>query len=246
MDSSDFKNKIKSNIEGKGLHISIVSGGQEPRYAYTIGNQEKINTEFIFAGGIYYLLDDVIKILNDISNNIRSSKNEEIDSKIFSIKNLGYFTLRKVDKSWAQITMLGVFDYYNLDDIDAYQVLPEKQFQTIDIPNMSLTYGTFKDSVWKWLKDDWKYNISNKITVVTNLNALQGQPITEVMRWEEDEWEMFSGNSSEVEEKDVRIVPIGVLFGIDNSLTTALDLDVGKGMWRERANSKWNDWTTTS
>lgn len=239
MNRKEFFSKIKSNIAETGQHITIVSGGQEPRYAYTIGLFETHGIELVLAGGILYLEKDLREILNGIASII--SKTDDLNSPYF-VDSIGEFTLKKVDSSWSEIMMLGVFDYYNLKNINAYQVIPERKNFTLDIPDMSQVWSSQKQPIWKWLKEDWTFDISDKITVVTNLDALKGNPITEIMRWEKEEWEMFSGTGPEIDKEDIRVVPIGVLLSLDKSLLPALELEVGKGMWREDASSIWNTW----
>lgn len=239
MERKEFLTEIESNIEVFGHHISIVTGGSEPRYAYTIGLTKIHNIELILAGCAYYLKDDIYAIINRIIEQINSSEDLE---NMFSINSLGNFKLQKVHSSWSKITLLGAIDYFNLNTLNAYQILPDENHYTLDIPDMSKEWNSDLESAWKWLKDDWKYEIPSNITVVTNLDALKGQPITEVMRWESEEWEMFAGAGPDVEQGQIRVVPIGLLFSIDNTLQTALNLDIGKGMWRKDKGSEWNDW----
>jgi hypothetical protein len=76
---------------------------------------------------------------------------------------------------------------------------------------------------------------------MTNLDALRGAPITEACRWEEDEWEMFAGAGPDVAEEDARLVPLGCLLASDPSLAAVVDLEVGKGLWREPGGA-WVPW----
>ena len=43
---------IRENIARSGHHIYVVSGGQTPRFAYTIGVNESIGVELILSGAI--------------------------------------------------------------------------------------------------------------------------------------------------------------------------------------------------
>ena len=70
---------------------------------------------------------------------------------------------------------------------------------------------------------------------------MRGGRITEAVRWEETEWELFAGAGPDVVEKDVRIVPLGVLLGVDPTLEEATYLDIGKGLWRD-SDSEWVTW----
>lgn len=239
MNRENILAKIKFNITKFGRHITFVSGGQEPRYAYTIGLFENHDLELIFAGGIFYLEKDVRDIINSIAAKIH--ERGDLTSS-FSLDAHGGFTLKKVHPSWSNAMMLGVYDYYNIKQFSAYQIVPESRNYTLDIPNMAQEWSSQEQPIWKWLKEDWTFNISKNGEVVTNLDALKGNPITEIMRWEEEMWEMFSGAGPEINQEDMRVVPIGVLLGIDKSLLPALELKVGKGMWREGASDIWNDW----
>lgn len=76
---------------------------------------------------------------------------------------------------------------------------------------------------------------------LTDLNSLRGARITEVMRWEEDEWEIFSGAGPEIQESARRVIPLGVLLEADISLLPVVNLRVGTGLWRDE-NSEWSPW----
>jgi hypothetical protein len=77
---------------------------------------------------------------------------------------------------------------------------------------------------------------------VTNLDALRGKPITEAVRWEENEWELFAGAGPDVEDHDIRIVSLGTLLGSDRSIEVVAGLAVGEGLWRHPADLKWQPW----
>ncbi|AOW20770.1 DUF4262 domain-containing protein [Urechidicola croceus] len=232
--------EIESNINNYGHHITIVTEGLYPRFAYTIGALDKVNFEIIFAGGIFYSNKEVSKIINIIIEKLEEKKNW-VSFKL-EIDILGVFTLSEVDSSWSKLLMLGAYDFYNKNEIPTLQIIPDINHYTFDIPKLKNNFNPSKEPVWKYLVDEWDYSVAKNVTVVTNLDALFGQPITEVMRWEEDEWEMFSGAGPDVEKEEIRIVPIGLLLGLDNSISQALKLDIGKGMWRDKSDMKWNKW----
>ncbi|SEB75082.1 hypothetical protein SAMN04489761_1656 [Tenacibaculum sp. MAR_2009_124] len=62
------------------------------------------------------------------------------------------------------------------------------------------------------------------------------------MRWKDDYWEMFVGDSSDIPDEDVRVVPLGAMIGIDDSLIPAIDLINGNGLWRESKEFEWQEW----
>src|ERR1041385_3718369 len=123
---------IRENIARRGQHVYVVSGGETPRFAYTIGVSESMDVELILAGAIFYMKDEVVKIINDIAGQLKAQR----DREIFEVAGLGLFTLVKVHSSWAAEFMLGAFDYYQKNDIPALQIVPDKAHWTIDVPNM--------------------------------------------------------------------------------------------------------------
>ena len=46
----------------------------------------------------------------------------------------------------------------------------------------------------------------------------------------------------DVEEEDIRMVPLGTILGIDAALKPILNLVVGQGLWRDNKDSDWQDW----
>ncbi len=234
-----FKELIKSNIKEHGYHVTLVTSTTEPRYAYTIGLYQEFNLELVFAGGIRYMKNEVHSILKTVVKELGENQN----LSLVHTQNLGSFTLSKVDKTWSEIMLLGVYDFFNVDSFKAIQIIPDKNNYTMDIPDMSKTFKPSSELVWRWLvSSDWEYSIPIHLSIVTNLDVLKGKPITEIMRWEEDEFEMFAGSGSDIEEEDIRVVPLTTILSIDNSIRDAFKLEIGKGLWREVEEMKWNDW----
>lgn len=237
-----FKEIIRKHIQEKSFHINVVKSSEIPRYAYTIGNFENYNFELIMGGNENYLYDEIIIIFNTIISKI--NKDSELEQLTFNILNLGVFTLSKVKPSWSEKMMLGVYDYYDIKDFNAYQILPDKNHSTLDIPNMSVEWNTEEQPIWKWLDDSivWDLEVPNNSTVTTEVKVLFGKKVTEVMRWEIDDWEAFTQNGTDVNEDDIRIVPIATILGIDNTLLPIVNLQVAKGLWRDSELLEWNDW----
>ena len=77
---------------------------------------------------------------------------------------------------------------------------------------------------------------------ITQVSVLMGEPATEVIRWETDEWEIFAGAGPDVPAAEKRIVPLGVLLGLDRALERTVHLAIGKGLWRDAAEGEWQDW----
>jgi hypothetical protein len=235
-----FKELVRSNIDREGYHITIVGGAIEPRFAYSIGLSTQFNFELVFSGGIYYLKDQVLKIFHEIVSSLKSGRWAP-DEKI-EIDTLGEFSFLSVDRSWSKMMLLGVFDHYKEADIQAYQIVPEASHFTYDTPDMSREWSVSSEPVWQWLNSKWPYNVPESSTVVTNLEALCGEPITELMRWEKDEWEMFAGPGPDVKKEDTRVVSLGTILGIDKTLLPAVDIEIGKGLWRTDKDSEWQNW----
>ena len=240
MKKRDFLDLIKSNINEYGYHVTTVISGTNPRFAYTIGLSKLLGFEVIFAGGINYLKHDMALIIDKLVNEL--STGTEVHDVNIVIDSLGSFGLKAIDNSWCKIMMLGVFDYYKTDEIKAFQIMPEKAHRTLDVPNMSLTWSPTTEPVWRWLDNKWDYPVAENSTVATHLAVLLGQPVTEITRWEDDYWEMFAGAAIDVQKDDMRVVSIGTMLAIDNSLLPAIHLKIGEGLWRGGIDSGWNNW----
>lgn len=235
MNREEFLNLIKSNIDKNDYHLTLVNGGQHPEFSYSIGLTEKLGFELIIAGGFISTEDNEL-IFRYIYNQLASDKT--LDSEFYTSAN-NVFYLGNIDPSWSRELMLGVYDYYDLDEIKAYQIISKNR--TIDTPLMSEAKKA-NDSIWKWLVMDWNLNVPKKSYVITDIDSLKGKTITELSRWEDHVWEMFSRAGPDIQEEDIRIVSLGTILGIDPSLEPILKLKIGKGLWRENKDSKWQDW----
>lgn len=232
--------KIRSNITNCGYHLYVISGGVCPRYAYTIGLKDRLGHELVFAGGAYFLLEDVKRIIDTALFNL-DAKGLHTDLQ-FQTGILGRFSFGSVDESWVKLLLLGAIDYYENSIVPALQIIPSSEYLTLDIPNLSNAWDPLLEPVWKWLQEVWNENIPKSSTAITNLAALRGQQVTEAMRWEEDQWEIFSGAGPEVLEKDVRVVPLATLVAIDGSLNAVTRLKIGEGVWRNFDEPDWHPW----
>jgi len=211
-----------------------------PRFSYSIGLKDTLGFELIFAGCVFYNHKDISLIIEKIVAESRQRR-VKINSEIL-IDSLGMFKLVEAKSSWCQKMMLGVYDYFDIKDFKGLQILPDDEHYTSDIPEMGKEYQESKQPVWKWLTKKWTYQVPKESTVTTNLGALKGENITEVMRWEDDSWEMFSLPGPDVPDEDVRVVSLGTILGIDESLLPSVHLKINEGMWRNDKNSKWNEW----
>ncbi|MEZ5473031.1 MAG: DUF4262 domain-containing protein [Marinicella sp.] len=239
-DKKDILNLIKSNIDNFGYHLYLISGSTSPRVLYTIGLKGKLSGEFVFAGGTYYSNDDVVEVVKLIIEKCIEG-NHQNNANIY-LKGVGNFSLKKVDKSWIDTLMLGATDFHGNNDFDAYQITPEEAFMTIDIPDMSKPFSAEVEPIWRYEKEEWNHKIAPDSCAVTNIDALQGACITEVVRWEDDQWEMFAGSGPDVPKENMRVVPLSTLITFDPSLEVVTQLEVEAGIWRHSKNDKWEIW----
>jgi hypothetical protein len=240
MHKEQFLERISQNITDHKFHLNIVSSESEPRYVYSIGLSEKFGFELLFAGGILYLKKDLQTIFREISEKLNNNLKSLLRLKFMT--SVGEFSIREVDRAWSSVMGLGAFDYYNNKEIVFLQIVPDANHFTLDIPDMSEGRSISENDVWKYLDKEWDLPVPLESTVATNIDVLMGEPVTELMRWENNEWEMFAGAGPEVAENDMRVVSIATLIGIDPSLEPTMHLEIGKGLWRENKESEWNSW----
>lgn len=233
--------QIRRNIEEAGCHIYVVTGGPTPRFAYTIGLRESLGAELLFAGGLLYERDDVLVIINELRAQ-RATAPTDLASEIV-VPEVGSFTLRETHRSWTRALLLGALDYYEVADVDAYQIVPDAEHHTLDVPDTTTEWSATREPAWQWLHEPWQHPVSPTSTALTNLAALRGAPITEACRWEDDYWELFAGPSPDVDKRDLRLVPLGCLLGIDSSLEHVVGLGVDEGVIRETGTHPWSPWT---
>lgn len=237
---SDVIARIRSTIDQFGYHVTVVTGGALPRFAYTIGCTTTLGAEFLFAGGEFYSQNQVNEIIAATVTGASTAANWP--TLAIETDSLGCFSLVKVHPSWAKLLALGAFDYYNQPTLSAWQIVPDAAHHTVEVPAMVTAYDEATQPVWQWLTRKWEYPIPADSMAVTNLPVLAGVTATEVMRWQADDWEIFAGAAPDIPKTDMRIVPLGTLLGIDASLQVAVDLQVGKGVWRDLLVLDWHPW----
>jgi hypothetical protein len=136
----------------------------------------------------------------------------------------------------------GALGFYKVRDIPAFQIVPDPAHWTIDVPDLSKPWSAKAAPAWRWLDEEWKYPVPLKSVGITNLAALRGEPVTEVMRWEEDEWELFAGPGPDVPKNELRVVPLGTILASDQSLDPVVSLSIRTGMRRDDGMSDWHPW----
>jgi len=234
-----FLKDIQANIARHGHHIYLISAGTCPRFAYTIGLRPRLGAEIILAGASIYSGDDVARIINSTAETVEPQRPWQ--EWCFDFDAYGSFSVRKAHETWTTKLMLGALDFYGVEAISAFQLVPDEAHWTIDIPNLSAPWNAAADPAWRWLQESWEYPVPSKSVAATNLDALRGKRVTEAARWEEDQWELFAGAGPEVPREEIRVVPLGTLLAADSSLSAVVNLPVGCALWRD-ADSEWHPW----
>lgn len=240
MQKSDLLQKISANIAATGYHVTVVTGGALPRYAYTIGCTATVGAEFVLAGGERYSQVQVGEIIAALVARATQAPNGPPVS--VPVGALGHFSLVRADASWSKLLLLGAFDYYLQAALRVWQIVPDAPHRTREIPDMSRVFDVANQPVWQWLARAWAYPVPEDSMAITHMPVLLGEPATELMRWETDEWEIFAGAGPDVPKEEKRIIPLGVLLGLDSTLEQAVHLSVGQGLWRDALEQEWYEW----
>jgi len=240
MDREIFSKKINHNITEYGFHINVVNQKLTPRYAYSIGLINSCGFELVLAGCMDLLYDDVISIMNNIGNKLLKH-DETIDAQFILGQN-GLYKLRKIHESWSEIMLLGAKDFFNFDDIPSCQIYPCNDKISFDVPNMDEIFLPNSQPIWSWLTNENNSTFPIDSKVIVNKDILFGAKALEIMRWEENEWEIYSTNSDNLNEHDMRIIPLTTMIGAESTLGRILDLEVGKGLVRKLPSNEWEDW----
>lgn len=227
---------IARTIAKHGHHVYIISGTSSPRFSYTIGLTESLGAELILAGAACFDGRTVLRIVNEIAAQRREGA--PVGSS-FKVKEAGTFRLRKACPEWCKALMLGAFDYYAGREIEGYQIVPDARHTTRDVPNLAAPWSAATEPVWTHYFEPWPFAVPAGSIAATHLVALRGARITQAVRWEEDIWEMFAGDSDAVKKKDLCPVPLGVMLGIDPTLRAVVDLAIGSGLVRDDAGGPW-------
>ncbi len=233
-------NDIREHIAKYGFHIYVVTGGGKLHFGYTIGLTESLGAELILPGTYFYELDEISKVVDSVVGKL--SAPVAWNAVSVEADPWGTFDLGQVHESWARTLMLGAFDYYPGKTIKAYQIVPDQSHWTIDVPDLSRPWGQPQAPGWRWLKEEWTFPVPKDSMALTDLGVLRGKRITEVMRWEEDQWEIFSECVQDIPESERRAVPLSLLLQADESLLPAVNLRVETGFWRDKEELEWHPW----
>ena len=77
------------------------------------------------------------------------------------------------------------------------------------------------------LVEPWLCAVPLDPVAITDPSELCGRPAMEVMRWEDDEWEIISGAAEDVPKVDRRVILLRVVLALDPSIEAAAQLAVG-------------------
>lgn len=236
---SEYRKLIDNNIDKHGYHLYSIWQGNMPRYMYTIGLKNSFGFEILMAGCLFYDMHDAQFIFNEI---IISLKNDP-QKRSFELRNKGFFALNDVDESWTNALLFGAHDYFSNKNISCLQIYPDSDHLTIDVPDCRKPLKHEDHVIWRFLHEECDLNIPVGAIGVTNLSALKGHLITEVFRWEKNQWELFSGSGLDTVESDIRTIPVAILVSYDDSLAIIGDLNINEGIWRNSLNEPWQPWT---
>lgn len=227
--------EISEEIKRNGFHITIVTQGICPRYLYTVGLKDKLGFDLLLPGCSKFYPNELISVISQVVNE-GACKNIEIEAA-----DIGEFCLGHVDRSWVELLALAAIDYYG-EATPFMQIMPDKLNCTIDTPDLSNAWSATSEPVWQWLKVPWPFPVPHNSSATTNLLALRGAPVTEAARWEHDEWELFAGSGPDTPAEDIRVMPLATMVGYDGSISEAVELQVGKAVWRDINELCWHAW----
>lgn len=214
-----WRERIRTNIDTHGYHVTHVKAGDAPSFAYTVGLTELNRPEVIFAGGMLLNRSEIIPMID------RAAQVPQ--------------DLPPVHPTWAKHLLLGAFDFYVSPT--AVQLLPDAEHRTLDVPDLSQRFDPAGEPAWRWLIDPCPHELPPDAMAATDPDALRGEPISEGMRWEDNHWELYSRPGPDVPNATQRIVPLQLLLALDPSLEPFIHLDSEQGLWREPFGD-WRAW----
>ena len=234
---------IRANIATHGQHLTLVQGGEVPRFAYTIGLLQPVGFELVLAGANVLDAAEVAQVLNGLATVCKSGTADLGQPVVLdSLESLGAFRLQKVDPSWVDVMLLGAIEHHGRADVRAMQVLPDADHWSLDTPDLTQLWNANAQPVWAGLRQPWTYPFAPDAIATTNLAALRGARISEAARWEQDQWELFAGPGPDVLPEHARMVPLATLLAIDPTLQPVVQLDVGCALWRDDQAGDWQEW----
>lgn len=77
---------------------------------------------------------------------------------------------------------------------------------------MSLPVTDKANGAWKYLTEEWPYNVKEESECLLDIGAIKGEKIELVSRYEDDYWEMFADSDFEYDKESAKILPISVVI----------------------------------
>jgi hypothetical protein len=218
-----------------GCQFTIVTQSVCPRFAYTTGLRQQLGFDFLIPGMSRFSEDELREIVEHFAAGTPDFKGHT------KVRDFGDFSLRMSDSSWVDMMALGAIKHYGGRTPFA-QIAQDQPNSTIDTPDTSKAWSAAAQPVWKWMMEPWTYAIPEDSSATTNLAALRGERVTEAARWEVNEWELFAGSGPDTPKDDLRVLPFATFLATDPSLVTAMQLEVGKAVWRHSNETTWHVW----
>jgi hypothetical protein len=222
-------------MQVNGCQFTIVAPSSCPRFAYTTGLKDELGVDFLLPGLSRFSDTDLVNIVEQCVTARRNGQQHA------HVRESDDFEMRSVDSSWVEMLALGALKHYGART-PFLQIAQSRRDSTIDTPDTSKPWSASTEPVWKWLKDPWTLGIPAESTVTTNLAALRGSRVTEVTRWETDEWELFAGSGPDTPKDELRILPLATFLAADPSIAAVVKLQIGEGLWREADELDWHVW----
>lgn len=228
---------IARNINSHGYHVYDVMGAPLPPWSYSVGLNKRLGFELIFAGGLFFSVVERAEIFDRCVARLLQSANKKIDDE------KGRFTLVRVAGGWPDVMFTGAIEFLGHRP-DFFQIFPDEDTWTLDVPNMSKPWREENFPAWKWFHCSWNYSVSSRSHVLMDTDLLGGIARAEVMcRFGGDYWEVYSRQPDEIADMYKRLVPLGMLFAIEDTLgDLAVNLKIGEAVERLHGETSWVTW----
>ena len=220
--------RIRENITRSGVHVYSILGGGSPGFSYTIGLYPSVGAELLFPRSALFSVTDSYNVLMALF----AASGELAPGASFPVESLGTFQLQPAEESWTREMIRGARDYYDAA-VPAWQVVPPRRM--IDVPDMRRPLE--EAPAWRWLHTDWAFPVPEASKVLTGLDVLEGAAVTEAYRSEPEEWQLFAEGTDP--ESGCYSLPLGVLLGVDPSLSPLVEMEVGARLVRGGPGQVW-------
>jgi hypothetical protein len=240
----EIRQRIDSNIRERGWHYYSILPGPVPAWNYTIGLTETVGVPELVMAGRGVLSDDEVSHAFERLVAASGGVADEVGS---AARELG-LRLGPVHHSWRRRLLLGAEERYG-EAYEALQLVPDGP-GTIDVPDLAQRFSARSAPAWRWLDEPWPYAdppfaVRRDSLVLTDLEALAGQPLHEVARVGSPglDWECWAATMDPIPPSMQRIIPLGVLLAVDPTIEELLDLDEGEWATRSSPTATWEKWS---